>query len=172
MILEKIVIFAGILVAYFLNGSNLFELGKSIKPDFMILLVTFFALRKGALSGLWIGFFGGLLSDAGLGGEIGAGGIIHYKVGLHSMSFSLLGYAIGKFGRSAYSENFLSVCVVNFAITLVSRLLTYFLFVIFFHSNENYGFLTTSIYNGAIAPIVFFILTWAYRLEPAEGSNI
>ncbi|MCC6274476.1 MAG: rod shape-determining protein MreD [Leptospiraceae bacterium] len=172
MILEKIVIFSGILVAYFLNGSNIFELGKSIKPDFMILLVTFFALRKGALSGLWIGFFGGLLSDAGLGGEVGVGGAIHYKVGLHSMSFSIIGYLIGKFGRSAYSENLLSVCVVNFAVTLLSRIFTYALFVMFFHSNQTYGFLATSVYNGAIAPIVFFILTWAYRLEPTEGSNI
>ncbi|MBE7411028.1 MAG: rod shape-determining protein MreD [Leptospiraceae bacterium] len=172
MILEKIVIFSGILIAYFLNGSNLFELGKNIKPDFMILIVTFFALRKGALSGLWVGFVGGLLSDAGLGGEISSTGMIQYKVGLHSMSFSILGYLIGKFGRAAYNENLLSVFVANFIVTLVSRIFTYFLFVIFFHSNENYGFLVTSLYNGAISPIVFFLLTWAYRLEPVEGSKI
>ncbi|EMY02379.1 rod shape-determining protein MreD-like protein [Leptospira interrogans str. 2002000626] len=69
MILEKLVIAIGILIAHFLNGSNLFEIGSAIKPDFMILLVLFFALRRGPLYGLWIGFFGGLLTDSGLGGE-------------------------------------------------------------------------------------------------------
>lgn len=41
MILEKLVIAIGILIAHFLNGSNLFEIGSAIKPDFMILLVLF-----------------------------------------------------------------------------------------------------------------------------------
>ena len=56
MILERIVIGIGILLAHVLNGTNLFDIGTAIKPDFMILLVIFFALRKGGMSGLWIGF--------------------------------------------------------------------------------------------------------------------
>ncbi|MCE9501436.1 MAG: rod shape-determining protein MreD [Leptospira sp.] len=168
MILEKSVIAIGILVAHFLNGSNLFELGSSIKPDFMIILVIFFALRKGTLSGLWVGFFGGLLSDTGLGGEIGAKGEILYKIGLHTLSFSMIGYFLGKFGRTAYNENFISISVTTFIITLLARLSTYFLFSIFFHSNLNYAFFSTSLYNAAIAPIVFSALTWIYRLDPAS----
>ena len=66
MIFEKIVVLSGIILAHILNGSNLFDFGPEIKPDFMILLVIFFSLRKGEMSGLWVGFIGGLLSDAGL----------------------------------------------------------------------------------------------------------
>lgn len=51
MILEKLVIAVGILIAHFLNGSNFFEIGSAIKPDFMILLVLFFLFEKGGT--LW-----------------------------------------------------------------------------------------------------------------------
>ena len=113
MILERIVIGVGILLAHILNGTNLFDIGTAIKPDFMILFVIFFALRKGGMSGLWIGFIGGLLTDAALGGEEGLGGKVYYKIGIHSLSFSIIGYLLGKFGRISYNENFVSMLPIQ-----------------------------------------------------------
>lgn len=169
MIFEKIVIAFGIILVHVINGTSIFDIGTSIKPDFMILLVSFFALRKGGMSGLWIGFFGGLLSDAALGGEQGIEGRIYYKIGIHTMSFSVLGYLLGKFGRTSYNENFVSISIYAFIMTLITRLFTYVLFSFFFHSNSNYSFLATSIYNAAIAPLTFFMLSWIYKLETSEG---
>lgn len=169
MILERIVIGIGILLAHVLNGASLFDIGTAIKPDFMILLVIFFALHKGGLTGLWVGFLGGLLTDAALGGEEGVGGIIYYKIGIHSLSFSIVGYLLGKFGRISYNENFVSISIFAFILTLITRGLTYMLFSFFFHSNLNYSFLATSIYNAAISPITFFLLSWVYKLESTDG---
>lgn len=50
MILERIVIGVGILLAHILNGTNLFDIGTAIKPDFMILFVIFFAPLKRVLN--------------------------------------------------------------------------------------------------------------------------
>ncbi len=169
MILERIVIGIGILLAHVLNGTNLFDIGTAIKPDFMILLVIFFALRKGGLSGLWVGFLGGLLTDAALGGEEGLGGKIFYKIGIHSLSFSIIGYLLGKFGRVSYNENFVSISIFAFTLTLITRGLTYMLFTFFFHPNLNYSFVATSIYNAAIAPLTFFTLSLIYKLESSEN---
>lgn len=171
MILERIVIGIGILLAHVLNGTNIFDIGTAIKPDFMILLVIFFALRKGGLSGLWVGFIGGLLTDAALGGEEGLGGKVFYKIGIHSLSFSIVGYLLGKFGRMSYNENFVSISIFAFTLTLITRGLTYMLFSFFFHPNLNYSFIATSIYNAAIAPLTFFALSWIYKLESSENMR-
>lgn len=172
MILERLVIGIGILLAHVLNGTNLFDIGTAIKPDFMILLVIFFALRKGGMSGLWIGFIGGLLTDAALGGEEGLGGKVYYKIGIHSLSFSIIGYLLGKFGRISYNENFVSISIFAFLLTLVTRGLTYMLFSFFFHPNLNYSFVATSIYNAAIAPLTFFTLSWIYKLDASSSEGI
>jgi rod shape-determining protein MreD len=170
MILEKLIVGFGILLAHFLNGSNAFELGGSFKPDFMMILVIFFALRRGGLYGLWVGFFAGLLTDSGLGGVTGEDQVVYYKIGLHSFAYSIMGYAVGKFTRNAYNENYLSITIYTFVFTLISRIIIYFIFGFFFHENANYSFISTSVYNALIGPAFFFVLTWIYRMEPDEGK--
>ncbi|PJZ68631.1 rod shape-determining protein MreD [Leptospira perolatii] len=167
MILEYVVIGAGLFIAHFLNGTNSFETFGT-KPDFMVLFVLFFALRKGALAGVWVGFFGGLLSDSGLGGEI-VGNVVTYKIGLHSLTFCLMGFLVGKFARSAYHENYLSITLYSVIITFVTRVATYLLFSLFFHENLSYSLFGTSIYNAIIAPLFFYLLGKLYRLEQAEA---
>lgn len=168
--IENIVIGIGILFCHFLNGSNLFELGGSFKPDFMVIFVVFFALRRGPLTGLWIGFFGGLLTDSGLGGETGVDNVVYYKIGLHSFTYAIIGYIVGKFTRNAYNENYLSITIYNLVFTFVSRAILYLLFIVFFHENASYSFLATSIYTAVLSPVFFFVLTWAYKMDSAEGS--
>lgn len=172
MIIEKLFIGLGILLAHFLNGSTIFEIA-GFKPDFFIIFTIFFALRLGALYGLWIGFIGGLLSDSALGGEIGPDGLVYYKIGLHSLAYSFTGYIVGKFTRSAYNENYFSITIFVFIFTLLSRIIVYIIFRIFFHANHSYSFLGTSIYSAILGPLVFFVLSWIYKLYPdsVEVSN-
>ncbi|MDF3818650.1 rod shape-determining protein MreD [Leptospira sp. 96542] len=168
MILDKIFIIIGMLLSHFLNGSNLFELGGAIRPDFMIIFIIFFALRKGAMYGLWLGFFGGLLSDTALGGEIGGDNIEYYKIGLHSFSYAAVGYLIGKITKNSYTENYISITIYVLGFTLLSRIITYFLFWMFFHSNQSYSFIYVSLYNAFIGPALFFLFTWAFQLYSDE----
>lgn len=169
MILEIIVVLAGIFLANVLDSTRLFELVAGIKPDFTILLVIFFSLKKGELSGLWVGFLGGLLADASFGAEE-INGKIYDKIGIHSLSYSLVGYLLGKFGRNYYSENYISISVYAFILTLIIKGFSYFLFAIFFYKDQNYSIWASSVYNAAIAPLSFFIFSWIYRLETTEGT--
>lgn len=168
MILEKIMIGAGILLVHFLSRATLFDITPTIRPDFMFIFIMFFALRKGGLAGLWIGFIGGLLLDMDLGEEDGVNGIKYYKLGLHAMSYSLVGYILGKFGRNLYNESVISVSVTAFILTLFARGLTYLLFTFFFHDTANYSFFATAVYNCVIAPIFFYVLSWVYRMDSSE----
>lgn len=169
MILETIVVLAGIFLANVLDSTRLFEFVGGVKPDFTILLVIFFALKKGGLAGLWVGFLGGLLADASFGAEE-IGGKIYDKVGIHSLSYSLIGYLLGKFGRNYYSENYISITIYAFLFTIIIKSFSYFLFSIFFYKDHNYSVWASSIYNAAIAPLSFFIFSWVYKLDATEGT--
>ena len=167
MIIDYVVIGLGILISHFLNGSNIFEISNVFNPDFMILFVAFFSLRKGAMFGLWIGFFGGLLTDTGLGFDISADGKESFIVGLHSLVFALTGYIVGK-TRGIYNEHYFSTSFYNFIITILSRVFVFMIFGLFFHWNKNYSFVSTSLYNAAISPMVFFILSQLYNLHSED----
>ncbi|EMY02388.1 hypothetical protein LEP1GSC029_4196 [Leptospira interrogans str. 2002000626] len=93
------------------------------------------------------------------------GNVVTYKIGLHSLTFCLIGYLVGKFARSAYHENYLSITIYSLLITFITRLATYYLFSLFFHENMSYSLFFTSLFNALIAPAFFYALTWIYQLD-------
>ena len=92
-------------------------------------------------------------------------------MGLHSFSYSLLGYMTGKLGRRVYNESFLTISITLLFLTIVMRLLVYFLFSLFFHPNDGYSFFGSAVYNSIISPICFSLFSWIYRLESNEADN-
>lgn len=175
MILEKFMIGAGILLVHFLNRSPILDLSDKLpfgfQPDLMFIFVIFFALRQGGLTGLWVGFLSGILIDVDLGEMDGADGKKFFKMGLHSLSYSLIGYLTGKIGRRIYNENFATISITLLVLTLIMRGMVYFLFTFFFHPNDNYSFLGTAVYNAIISPVFFSVLSWVYRLESTEVDD-
>jgi hypothetical protein len=71
MFLNFAVVAIGILVSFFLKGINFLSLdlesvgGGILYPDFLLILVIFFALRRGDFSALWVGFFSMLFVTIG-----------------------------------------------------------------------------------------------------------
>jgi rod shape-determining protein MreD len=61
----------------------------------MIVLTASFGFMRGEKSGLWFGFFCGLLTDVFFGSVIG----------LYAMIYMYIGYANGKFNRIFYPED-------------------------------------------------------------------
>ncbi|MCB1158141.1 MAG: rod shape-determining protein MreD [Leptospiraceae bacterium] len=175
MMIEKIMTGAGILLVHFLNRSPYLDLSDKLpfhfQPDLMFIFVIFFSLRRGALTGLWVGFFGGLLTDLDQG-AVDSTAVIHSMIGLHTFSYSIIGYLMGKFGRNAYNENFLSISITMFVLTLLVRGVTFTLYIFFFKADEkNYAFFGTAFFNSILSPIFFSALSWIYRMESAEVSN-
>jgi rod shape-determining protein MreD len=68
---------------------------KSVSPDFVILIVAFFALYRGTVRGSVFGFFIGFLQDLTNPGLLG----------LNALTKSMLGFAIGKVGSKTFPEN-------------------------------------------------------------------
>jgi rod shape-determining protein MreD len=66
-----------------------------VAPDFLVLIVVFFSLYRGAMRGSIFGFVVGFLQDLANPGFLG----------LNAMTKTVLGYAVGKVGTKTFPEN-------------------------------------------------------------------
>ncbi|MBW7858049.1 MAG: rod shape-determining protein MreD [Leptonema sp. (in: Bacteria)] len=170
MILEFLVIFLGMIVSYFLKDMNFLSLQFDvlntgiIYPDFLLIFVVFFALQRGEFSGLWIGFFAGLLEDSTILRFSDSTDPFTMILGLHSFAYTLLGFILGKMNRSLARENISTSIIVVFTSTLLTRLLVWLLMGIVNQFYVSYSFLSTAFYTAAISPIWFALLAWLYRV--------
>ena len=66
-------------------------------PDFVLILIVSAALMRGSTSGLFVGFFAGLLCDV----------FFENIIGINALIYMLIGYFCGKFRKNFYAENML-----------------------------------------------------------------
>lgn len=169
MFLEKLVIAIGLVLANVITGSGLFEIG-GVNPDFILIFTIFFALRRGAFAGIWIGFFGGLLTDADIGLVVDPTGAETAKIGLHALAYSLVGFGFGRFLKNIYRESWAAATLVVLVGGFLARLLVYMNYNFFWGDIAGYSLLPTAAYSAVLAPMFFYSLAWLYKMEdPGEG---
>lgn len=88
-----------------------------VAPDFLILVVVFFSLYRGAMRGSIFGFVVGFLQDLANPGFLG----------LNALAKSLLGFAVGKIGSKTFPEN-APFLFVLFSATAFGHDIVYLLF--------------------------------------------
>ncbi|MBU1086998.1 MAG: rod shape-determining protein MreD [Candidatus Omnitrophica bacterium] len=93
-----------------------FSLG-TIKPDFVLLLVIFFALYKGQKQGMFYGMVVGIFVDALSGGV----------VGINSFGLGCVGLLCGLLKERVYINHFLTKFLVGLAACLVYSIVYYVL---------------------------------------------
>ncbi len=174
MLLEKIIIGVAIVVSYFLQTSvEFFRLGD-LKPDFLLLLTVYFAMHRGEFTGLWVGFFGGLLQDINLG-------IIptltyekiRYYLGINILPKSIVGYLAGKGSQGFRKDSYFSWMALIFVFSLIKGILLFFLTAIFHGAVAGQTIVTVilpeSIYNSLLSIVWFKLLFWA--IPPIEVAK-
>lgn len=170
MLIETGVIALGMALCYFLKDIQFLSLNFNflntgvINPDFLLMFVIFFALFRGEFSGLWIGFFAGLLEDSA--NWVIGGGDAEFSalIGIHSLIYSLSGFFLGKINRVIDRRQTLPIMVLVLAATFVVRFLTWLLQGIVEDFNSNYSLLGPAIYTALLAPIWFAVMAWVYRI--------
>jgi len=166
MVLEKIIIALAIIGSYFMQTSMDFLRLGDINPDLLLILTIYFAVYKGEFTGIWIGFFGGLLQDINLGASTAMGfdAIRHY-LGMNILPKSICGYFAGKFSLKVRRDSILTIVGMVFAFSVLKGLLKYFLTAIFFSNTAAQTVITVilpeSIYNSIISIVWFKALLWA-----------
>jgi rod shape-determining protein MreD len=94
----------------------------AVKPDFVILLVVFFSLYKGARPGMFYGMGLGIFVDALSGGIIG----------VNSFVFGCVGFLCGLLEERVYINHFLTKFLVGFSACSVYIVAYYVLALQFF----------------------------------------
>lgn len=131
------------------------------KPDFVLILVVFFAIFRGSIQGGLMGVGLGLLEDLMTGRFIG----------INAICKGLLGYIAGVSERNLYKNNFFVPIVAVLAATFLNALL-YYLFSVLIGSNVGLEKLLLSTvpdaaYNMCFSP-VFYAVFYNFFLEKSE----
>lgn len=132
-----------------LSILNLFRMGN-LKPDLLLILVVYFALRRGARLGAEVGILSGLLKDMASGAFFGT----------HAAAFWLCGLLVGRGRSKIYEDQFLAqIIVVLLSSLFVSAI--YFMIRRLLSPNEVSGAfpaylpILLSVYTSLIAPFLF-----------------
>ena len=163
MFIEKLGITVVLILSYiFQVSADFFALGE-IKPDFLLILVIYTAFHKGEFSGLWLGFFAGLLQDINLGAYVSLKSEdLNYFIGSHALPKALIGYYTGKMLPSFLSENTFLIPLLIFAGNLLKGIL-FLLILIIFHGGYQMSpvlsvILPESLYTAIIGMFWFKLL--------------
>ena len=90
--------FFSIIISFILQTTVLryVDLG-GIVPNLLIIMTAGFAFMRGDKSGIWVGFFCGILVDVFFGTYLG----------FYALIYMYLGFIVGKFNKIFYPENVL-----------------------------------------------------------------
>ena len=93
---SKLVLFFTIMVCFLLQSTVLHSVSiGSITPNLLLILCSSMGLMRGRKSGMWTGFFCGLLTDLFFGSILG----------FYALIYMLIGYGNGFFQRVFYDED-------------------------------------------------------------------
>ena len=93
---SKLVLFFTIIVCFLLQSTVLHSVSiGSITPNLLLILCSSMGLMRGRKSGMWTGFFCGLLTDLFFGSILG----------FYALIYMLIGYGNGFFQRVFYDED-------------------------------------------------------------------
>ena len=171
MLIEGFIIAIGMLIAHFLDGSEIFKSVlqlDGIYPDFLLAFIIFFSLRRGEFSGIWLGFFGGVLEDADpLGFAENIGGAV---VGLHMLIYTITGYTLGRLNRIVDRDSMLPIAGMVLVTTILVRFFIWMMYGVVRDFNYNYGIFGTAVYTAFFSPIWFYALGFVYKFTSEDAS--
>lgn len=127
-------------------------------PNFLLLLVIFFALRYGPMSGEVIGFVAGMLFDV----------FSLSPFGSQAFLLTLVGYGLGRQSGKVDEKNVFAQVMVVFLVSVVYiTSMTLLQLIFFLEKMEIINFGRSILYvviNVAVAPVFFYILNKWSRL--------
>ena len=131
----------------------------------MFIAVIYFGYSFGSFYGEVTGFISGLLHDA----------VSNSPLGLLTFPKMLLGFIIGKFGRSIIRINVVTVFLMVFVSSLVKGVVTLFL-CYFFDEGAISTVITVifpeSFYNALLSPLLFILYDKIFQdALPEEGNS-
>ncbi|MDD5949466.1 MAG: rod shape-determining protein MreD [Lachnospiraceae bacterium] len=166
----KRIITLGILIIFcYVLQVGVFSYFKmaGIIPNIMLILVVSFAIMRGQVEGMLVGFFCGLLIDVMAGDA----------VGLYALLYLFIGYVNGYFHLLFYANNILLPLGMILGNSVVYNLIVY-VFSFLLRNKTDFGFyfmhvmMPEVVYTFLVAIFLYNVLLWINRfLEQLEKRS-
>ena len=166
--LKRFVITVVIMLACYLLQCTLFpslELA-SVKPNLLLIVTAAYGFMRGPKTGMWIGFFSGLLIDIQFGTVLG----------LYALIYLMIGYVNGLFSETYFDEDIKLPLLLIAGSEFVYGLLIYFLM---FMLRGEFDFvyylmhviIPELIYTVGVTLILYQLILWINQKLEAEEKR-
>jgi rod shape-determining protein MreD len=149
IILIFILLFVGLVFQ-----STLFEFLRvfNARPDFVLLVIVYAALKRGPMAGMFTGFAGGIME-----------GFFSPPYGFHALAKTIIGFILGKFEGILSIDPFFMKILLVLGATIVKGIFTGLGHLVFGISGPPFFtfagcVLVEAVYNALFAPILFFLM--------------
>ena len=145
--------------------SNIYFL--PVVPDLLLLFTIYISIQKGCLQGESVGFFSGLLLDF----------VSAAPLGLNALLRTIIGFICGLFHLTIGTTGFVTPVILGVSATFVKVFFTYIVSFLFPNVNLTYAFfskifLFECIFNGLLAPVLFYVFSRFQSIAQVKVSSI
>lgn len=124
-------------------------------PNLLLILVVSFALIRGSRTGIWMGFFSGMLMDLFFGPYLG----------LYALLYIYIGAVCGVFQKRFYPDDIKFPLFLTGISDLLFNLI-YYIFLFYIRGKSNFGFyLKTAILPECVFTMIITILVYVLILR-------
>ncbi len=159
--MKRILTLAILIILCYVLQVGVFSYFKmaGIIPNIMLILVVSFAIMRGQMEGMLVGFFCGLLLDI-FGGD---------SIGLYALLYLLIGYMNGTLNTQFYANNILLPLTLILGNSILYNFIIYIFSFLLRNRTDFYFYLMhvmipETVYTFFIAIFLYNVFLWINRL--------
>lgn len=145
--------------------SNIYFL--PVVPDLLLLFTLYISIQKGCVQGETVGFFSGLLLDF----------VSAAPLGLNALLRTIIGFIAGLFHLTIGTTGIVTPMILGVVATFAKVLFTFFISfffpgVVLTYEFFSMTFLFECIFNGLLAPVLFFVFSKIQVIALVKVSSV
>lgn len=156
----RFILFFLLLASVIIQGAAGAAVFFSFRPDLVLIIVVYWALKRGPSGGWFIGMAGGFMIDLFSSGMLG----------LHTIALATIGLLVALFSNPLYRTH-LSTQVVMVGISLVGYNILYYLLLLVFAAPPSWSYLWKTVLLPSAWQTILVAPLWLWLIELALGKD-
>jgi len=157
---NRFILFSLLLVSVIIQGAAGSVVFFSFRPDLVLIIVVYWALKKGPSSGWFVGMAGGFMTDLFSSG----------RMGLHTLALAMVGLLVASSSTPLYRTH-LSTRVVMVGIASVIYNILYYLFLLVFDVPPSWNYAWKAVLVPAAWQTILIAPIWLWLADLAMGKD-
>jgi rod shape-determining protein MreD len=156
----RFILFLLLLASVIIQGAVGSVVFFSFRPDLVLIIVVYWALKKGPSSGWFVGMAGGFMTDLFSSG----------RMGLHTLALATIGLLVASSSTPLYQTH-LSTRVVMVGIASVIYNILYYLFLLVFAEPPSWNYVWKAVLVPSAWQTILIAPIWLWLTDLAMGKD-